>query len=274
MRKLTRTLIGVALVLYAACAMAGDCEQLANYTAGDVVNCDFNTADGGGSLVTLAGSPAVQAFCGTNTTGVSTGITLTPDYGGTVGKHHVTVNTAGYAAGQECTLQLTAGTVLGVSSVGRVVGGFSIDHTTVANVTGTVMGGVNINGLVQADVAQWLGENVAAAVDGIPQVDVYYWRGEQPNVLQSGRVDSYVGVNADKTGYALTQAFPANFADLAITATTGRVTVGTNADKTGYSLAVAFPTAAQVAAAVYNEPRAGYTGAGTFGRLFNNLGTR
>jgi hypothetical protein len=42
--------------------------------------------------------------------------------------------------------------------------------------------------------------------------------------------------NIGKTGYTLTQAFPTNFADLAITVTTGRVTVGTNADKTGYSL--------------------------------------
>jgi hypothetical protein len=46
-----------------------------------------------------------------------------------------------------------------------------------------------------------------------------------------------VGVNSDKTGYSLSQSFPANFADLAITATTGRVTVGTVADKAGYKLA-------------------------------------
>lgn len=44
------------------------------------------------------------------------------------------------------------------------------------------------------------------------------------------------GTVSDKTGYSLTQAFPANFADLAITATTGQVTVGTNNDKTGYSI--------------------------------------
>lgn len=43
--------------------------------------------------------------------------------------------------------------------------------------------------------------------------------------------------NIGKTGYALTQAFPTNFADMAITATTGQVIVGTNNDKTGYSIA-------------------------------------
>jgi len=42
--------------------------------------------------------------------------------------------------------------------------------------------------------------------------------------------------NVGKTGYTLTQTFPTNFADMAITATTGKVTVGTNNDKTGYSI--------------------------------------
>lgn len=40
----------------------------------------------------------------------------------------------------------------------------------------------------------------------------------------------------DKTGYALTQTFPTNFEDLAISLTTGEVTVGTNNDKTGYTV--------------------------------------
>lgn len=35
-----------------------------------------------------------------------------------------------------------------------------------------------------------------------------------------------VGTNSDKTGYSLTQAFPTNFADMAITVTTGQVTAG------------------------------------------------
>lgn len=63
-----------------------------------------------------------------------------------------------------------------------------------------------------------------------------------PSALVSGRMDASVGSNLDKTGYSLTQSFPANFADLAITVTTGRVTVGTNADKTGYSISGAKTT--------------------------------
>ena len=42
--------------------------------------------------------------------------------------------------------------------------------------------------------------------------------------------------NIGKTGYSLTQSFPTNFADMAITVTTGKVTIGTNDDKAGYSI--------------------------------------
>lgn len=49
-----------------------------------------------------------------------------------------------------------------------------------------------------------------------------------------------VGTNNDKTGYSLTQAFPANFASLAITVG-GAVTAGTVSDKSGYSLTQSFP---------------------------------
>jgi hypothetical protein len=45
-----------------------------------------------------------------------------------------------------------------------------------------------------------------------------------------------VGANNDKTGYALSQPFPANFAALAVNAN-GQVIAGTIADKTGFSLA-------------------------------------
>jgi hypothetical protein len=53
-----------------------------------------------------------------------------------------------------------------------------------------------------------------------------------------GSVTSGVTVttNNDKTGYALTQVFPSNFADMKISLTTGLVDVGTNNDKTGYTV--------------------------------------
>lgn len=83
-----------------------------------------------------------------------------------------------------------------------------------------------------------------------------------PAALISGRMDSNAQVVADKTGYSLTQAFPANFASMAITAggivdadvetwrgsvvnalISGRVDANAQVvgDKTGYSLSVTFP---------------------------------
>lgn len=68
----------------------------------------------------------------------------------------------------------------------------------------------------------------------------------------------------DKTGFSLSQAFPANFASLAITGG-GAVTAGTISDKTGYSLASAPPTSAAIAAAVWDLATTGHTTSGTFG---------
>ena len=57
-----------------------------------------------------------------------------------------------------------------------------------------------------------------------------------------GKTGYSVDTVNDKTGYSLTQAFPTNFADLAITVTTGLVSVGTNNDKAGYSISGAITT--------------------------------
>lgn len=51
-----------------------------------------------------------------------------------------------------------------------------------------------------------------------------------------GKTGYTVSTVSDKTGYSLTQAFPTNFSDMAITVTTGQLTVGTNNDKAGYSI--------------------------------------
>lgn len=77
------------------------------------------------------------------------------------------------------------------------------------------------------------------------------------------------GTVSDKTGYSLSQSFPSNFASLAITVG-GAVTVGTNSDKTGYSLATTPPTAAQIATQVWSEA---VPGSYTSGQAGNTLGS-
>jgi hypothetical protein len=106
------------------------------------------------------------------------------------------------------------------------------------------------------------GSGGSSAVEIAEQVWVYATRD-----ITGGTIDT----NNDKTGYSLTQNFPANFEDLSITATTGLVTtsnpgtgsstpeeiaaatwsyatrditggtIDTNNDKTGYSLTQSFP---------------------------------
>jgi hypothetical protein len=71
------------------------------------------------------------------------------------------------------------------------------------------------------------GNGINPAVSGLTAADVWSYGG--------GRSIT------DKAGFSLTQAFPTNFASLAITGG-GAVTVGTNNDKTGYSLSQSFPT--------------------------------
>jgi hypothetical protein len=111
------------------------------------------------------------------------------------------------------------------------------------------------SGPIDANVVQWNSVPVAPSdTPGFPKVTVKSGTGTGELLLASGQLT--IGTNNDKTGYALTQAFPANFAALVIDAA-GRVDLGkwlgaapnpliagrldANAqavgDKTGYSLA-------------------------------------
>src|ERR1019366_2999552 len=55
-------------------------------------------------------------------------------------------------------------------------------------------------------------------IDVNGRVDISKLNGTALNNLIAGRVDANVGVNNDKTGYALTQSFPTNFGLLSIDA--------------------------------------------------------
>lgn len=69
----------------------------------------------------------------------------------------------------------------------------------------------------------WTSGGIVGTVDA----NVIQWRGTQPNNLQSGRVDAYVGVNADKTGYYLADGSMAVFTGTvsSVTSVTNPVTV-------------------------------------------------
>jgi len=72
-----------------------------------------------------------------------------------------------------------------------------------------------------------------------------------------------ITTNNDKTGYSLTQSFPANFSSLAITAG-GAVTAGTVNDKSGYLLS------ASGVDAIWDELTTGHTTTGSYGKLLTD----
>ncbi len=106
--------------------------------------------------------------------------------------------------------------------------------------------------------------------------------------IAANAMDGKGNWNIGKTGYSLSQSFPTNFADMAITASTGRVTVGTmianvidaasiaasaldgkgnwNLGKTGYSL-----TTPPALASVCTEARLSELDAATGGKMANQM---
>lgn len=112
--------------------------------------------------------------------------------------------------------------------------------------TQTVTGAHSDGGWVEVDATNLPGvyrldlpDAVCAAGARSAVVMVKGASGAVPLVLEIDLgAEVITATNNDKTGYSLTQNFPANFAALAITAG-GAVTVGTVNDKTGYSLSAA-----------------------------------
>lgn len=121
---------------------------------------------------------------------------------------------------------------------------------------GASAAGFDANGRV--DVGSWLGTAVTtSSTSSKPEVDVY-------SISDDATAANNAELDYDGTGYAksnstigtcttntdmrgtdsalLASSAPTNFGDLAITVTTGKVTVGTNDDKTGYSISGAKTT--------------------------------
>lgn len=124
--------------------------DLGERTVGSTVVLFFTTAVDG-LPTTLAGTPAISIYKN-STTESTTGVTLTASYDSRTGMNQVVVDTSAdstfYAAGNDFTVVITAGTVNSISVVGSVVGSFSlttrqtnVDKTLNAVARGTVTTG-------------------------------------------------------------------------------------------------------------------------------------
>lgn len=102
-----------------------------NYPEDATVDFKFHTHKEDGTPLTLAGSPALAVYKANGITESTAGITLSVDFDGVTGMHHVRIDTSAdafYAIANDYQVILTSGTVDGKSVVGYVVGEFSIQN--------------------------------------------------------------------------------------------------------------------------------------------------
>jgi hypothetical protein len=100
--------------------------------------------------------------------------------------------------------------------------------------------------------------------------------------IEASALDGKGDWNIGKTGYALTQAFPSNFADMSITLTTGLVDITQTAADKSWSTAARVltantnlndPTAAVISDAVWDELLSGHAISGSTGEALSAAGT-
>lgn len=117
---------------------------LGDFAVGSTLNFKFTTRRfTTGSPFTLAGSPAVRVYKNTSDVEDDSGITLTADFDSKTGLNHVTIDLSSdgtfYAAGSDCQVVISAGTVDSVSVVGEVVAQFSIANRPLQSIGANVI---------------------------------------------------------------------------------------------------------------------------------------
>ena len=103
---------------------------LGDFVLGSTFDFKFNTTDAADAPITVAGGTLV-AYPGNSVTEITTGLTLTADFDGRTGLHNVRVVATsgnGYAVATNYAIAFSAGTVDGVSVIGRVIAHFSIQN--------------------------------------------------------------------------------------------------------------------------------------------------
>lgn len=132
---------------------------MSDYALNSTIDTKFSTSVNGTPTALSGGT--VSAYPTNSTTQTTTGVTLTADFDGVTGLNHVRVVASGangYAAG-DYQLVITAGTVGGVSVVGRVVGEFSLDSAAVLSRVPASL----VSGRIDASVGAMATDTLTAA---------------------------------------------------------------------------------------------------------------
>jgi len=104
---------------------------LGDFRRGATFDFKFVTTTSAGVPTVLAGSPVVKCYSGNSTgTETATGVTLSVDFDAVTGLNNVRIVTtdAFYTPAENFSVVVTTGTVGGVSVVGYVLAGFSIEN--------------------------------------------------------------------------------------------------------------------------------------------------
>lgn len=119
---------------------------LGDRATASVAGGSFSTAVNG-QPTTLSGSPAVQVYKKGSSTPSSSGVTLNVDVNSIVGLNTwvVDTNNAFYATGLDFDVVISAGTVGGISQIGKVVGHFSLGLGNVSNIASNATAATNLN---------------------------------------------------------------------------------------------------------------------------------
>lgn len=100
------------------------------YAPGTTVYDMFNTRDTDQAPITLAGTPSVRCYKNASDVQDDSGITLTVDFDGVTGMHHLAIDTSAdatfYATDSEIFEKIEAGTVDAISVVGYIIGRFGL----------------------------------------------------------------------------------------------------------------------------------------------------
>lgn len=207
---------------------------LGDVVLGQTIEWTFTTRQfSTGAPFALAGTPSLEAYETGNTTPITAGITLTTNYNSVTGLNHVSIVASGgngFAAQNDISVVIAAGTVDSVSVVGETIGSFSIENrsalrpTTAGRTLDVSAGGEA--GLDWANIGSpTTAQNLSSTNIGVDQVVASV----------SGAVGSVTGAVGSVTGNV----------GGSVDSVVDPVTVGTNNDKTDYVLSAAGVTAVQ-----------------------------
>ena len=175
-------------------------KHLGDFDAASVLHTKFTTyRPSTGAVFTLGGTPVVSVYKDGSLTQSTAGITLTVDFDGLTGLHHLAIDTSAdgtfYSAGSHFEAVITTGTVDSVSVVGSCVASFSIrkDSALKATVAGRTLD-VSAGGEAGIDWAN-IGSPTTAVNLSATNIDV-----DQVVASVSGAVGSVTGAVGSVTG--------------------------------------------------------------------------